>query len=111
MHGAPCFRFLVKPFSPPEGASRTERIAAASHGSFWVTREGQHLARMEVRLAKPLKMIGVTLKALDLTLDKEQHDGAWLATRAEVRSEFKLGVTVRKHNTWMYSDFERISAD
>ena len=105
LNGVPCYRFEVQPFDAPEDATRMERIAAASHGSFWITREGRHFARMEVQLANPLRMVGVTLRALDLSMEKQEHHGEWLTTRAEVRSEFRFGVTVRKHNTWTYWDF------
>lgn len=106
VHGVPCFRFDVEPFPAPDDATRTERIAAASRGSFWITQEGQHMARMEVQLASPLRMTGVTLRRLDLAMDKQPHHGEWLTTRSEVRSEFRFGVKVRKHNTWTYWDFE-----
>lgn len=105
IHGVSCYRFRVQPFTPPDGATRTERIAAASRGNFWFTQEGHHLVRMEVRLARPLRAAGVALRALDLRLDKERIDGIWLMAAAEIRSEFRLGVVVRKHNTWRYSNF------
>jgi len=110
LHGIRCYRFSVEPFDPPAGASATETIAAASEGEFWIAAEGSNLVRMRTHIVRPLKTMGVGLNNLSLNFDAVHWGDAWLASRMEVRSVYKMLGTFRKHNIWTYSDFEEAGA-
>lgn len=108
IHGEQCFRFSVKPFDPPADASATERIAAASEGEFWIAADSASLVRIESRIVRPLKTMGVRLNRLELKLDSTPWAQSWLVNRIEVRTEYRMVGTFRKRNVWTYSDFEAL---
>lgn len=105
VEGTRCYRFSVKPFDPPKGADLTVQVASASEGNFWVSVEGSNLVKMRSRSVRPLKKFGMGLNALELASELKPHRGAWLFSRFEVKSEYTVLGTFRKHYIWTYSDY------
>lgn len=110
IQGKNCHRYTVDPADPPKDASKSKRIAAASEGTIWLAQDTASLVRMETRIVRPLKTFGFGMNDLDLTLQSTSVGNDWLLSRIEIKAVYEIPFKVRRHNTWVYTDFENVQS-
>lgn len=102
--GVACHHLAIHPVDASGGVE--DLVAAATAGELWLTADGLHVARAKTRLTRPVSRALVEIERLEIELEGQPADGAWLPRRIEVRSKVNGLIRIRAHNTYTYSQLE-----
>ena len=105
--GRPCHRIAILPTPQEKRASPLERVASATEGAIWLTRDSLHIARLETGLVRPISRGPVRVLAMQFEARAQSVGDLWLPERLEVRSDLRFAWQRRRiHNTYVYSDMK-----
>jgi hypothetical protein len=114
IQGVACHRLDFSASEPPADGDLSARIAAAMHGTLWLSVEGLHLVRARADSARQVgASLGLfRLHALSFAVDAAQvGPDVWLPTDLVVETRMRLVVVgVRRRRTFSYSEYASVPA-
>jgi hypothetical protein len=108
IHGQRCYRLRFESQPEPQKANLTDRLIAAMEGTAWLTVDGANLARVKLRIVRPISKRALGANEMEIILDLAPFDTYWLPTQLEMISDVKVARKhISRHNSYAYSEYSR----
>jgi hypothetical protein len=107
VRGIPCHRLRFEARPEPADGSVNEKLRHAMEGTLCLSKEGSRMFHAELGTVRTVTSSGVRINSMRLHFEARKFGDAWLPTLFELHSDVKLplGVKMRKHNIYRYSDY------
>lgn len=109
VRGIPCHRLSFDARAEPADADVHQKLKHAMEGTLCVSRDGSRMFDAEMATVRPVAATGIRINAIRLRFKARPVGDVWLPTHFELESDVRLalGIRMRKHNIYRYSDYSQ----